>query len=320
LENKNIYFYRLFGLGIRSQWEFPDTGAELDACRVDLELIGGSSSLFLEACKIANINPAREDRFRYAVLPEKEIYLLWPRLFEFLVTADGRRILGRRLGNSAWESFLSYLFTQVLSFALLRQGIEPLHCTVLRLEQGAVGLIGHCGQGKSTLAAAFLKAGYPLLTDDLLVLKEERGEFLAYPSFPRIKLFPRVARSLLGEAISGIPMNPFTRKLIIPLDPELYHPQPVALKAIFVLRGKPAKSPGRKITIRALGSRQAFLELVRNSFNSLVDEPQRIRRQFHQATRLTAAVPVKSLTYPRSISRLFEVVEAVCAHIKKLAP
>jgi len=302
-----------------SHWEFPAPGALAEAARVDLELIEGPPSLFLEACNEANINPARKAWFQYAALRNGAIYLVWPRLFEFLVTADGRRIYGRRLGNSAWESFHSYLFPQVLSYALLRQGIESLHCTMLRLEQGAVGLIAPCGHGKSTLAAAFLKAGYPLLTDDLLVLKEEGGEFLAYPSFPRIKLFPRVARSLLGEGISGVPMNPHTRKLIIPLGPELYYPDQVPLKAIFVLRGKPAKSPGRRITIRTLGPRQAFLELVGNTFNSVVKEPPRIRRQFDQAARLIAAIPIKSLTYPRRLASLPEVVQAVCAHLKKLA-
>ncbi len=285
----------------------------------DLELLEGPASLFAEAQAEAGIRPAKGSWFQFATLRGGAFYLLWPRLFEFVISADGRRIYCRQQGNSAWESFHSYLFPQVLSYALLRQGIESLHCTVLRLEQGAVGLIAPCGHGKSTLAAAFLKAGYPLLTDDLLVLKEEGGEFLAYPSFPRIKLFPRVARSLLGEGISGIPMNPHTRKLIIPLGPELSHPHPVPLKAIFVLRGKPAKSPGRKVSIRTLGPRRAFLELVGNTFNTVVKEPPRIRRQFHQAARLTAAVPVKSLTYPRSLARLPEVVEAVCAHLKKLA-
>ena len=303
-----------------SHWEFPAPGALAEASRVDLELIEGLPSLFLGARNEANINPAQEGWFQYAVLRDGSIYLFWPRLFEFLVTSDGRRIYGRRLGNSAWESFHSYLFPQVLSFALLRQGIESFHCTVLRLEQGALGLIAPCGRGKSTLAAAFLKAGYPLLTDDLLVLKEAGGEFLAHPSFPRIKLFPRVARSLLGEDISGVPMNPHTRKLIIPLGPELYYPDPVPLKAIFVLRGKPAKSPGRRITIRTLGPRQAFLELVGNTFNTVVKEPPRIRRQFDLAAQLTSAVPVKSLTYPRRLARLPEVVEAVCAHLKKMAP
>jgi len=88
---------------------------------------------------------------------------------------------------------------------LLKQGIEPLHCTAVVVNGGAVGFLGDCGYGKSSLAAAFLQAGYPLLTDDLLVLKEEGRHFLAYPSFPRIKLFPEMAEAFLGDRVAATP-------------------------------------------------------------------------------------------------------------------
>jgi hypothetical protein len=282
-----------------------------------LELVEGPIELFSQARSEAGLNPDKGRRLQYASLSDGAYYLIWPGLFEFLISSDGRRIFCRQHGKSSWEAFQTYLFGQVLSFALLKQGIESLHCTALVTEQGAVGFIADCGQGKSSLAAAFLKAGYPLLTDDLLVVREENGGFLAYPSFARIKLFPRVARAFLGERVTGVTMNPYTKKLIIPLDPELSCAIPAPLKAIFVLRGRPAKSRSKSISIRPLSRRRAFLDLIAHTFNSVVKDPERIKRQFALNTKLTATIPIKSLSYPRNLTRLPEVVNAIIKNMSK---
>jgi hypothetical protein len=317
LEEPLAYFYTLLGRRLKSQWEFPPPYQALaEGDRIDLELIEGPVSLFTEAQAEAKINPIRGFGFQFASLRGGGYYLLWPGLFDFLISADGHRIYCRLQKRSYWEPFHSYLLGQVLSFALLKQGIESLHCTALVLEQGAVGFIGYCGQGKSSLAAAFLQMGYPLVTDDLLVLKEENHRFLAYPSFPRIKLFPRIARTFLGERIIAAPMNPFTNKLIIPLGPDLSCTHPVPLKAIFVLRRRSPKSKVKRVSIRTLSKHRAFLDLITHSFNTVIKDPERIKRQFTQNARLTAAIPIKSLSYARGLSRLPEVVEAVVANLR----
>ncbi|MFB3074256.1 MAG: hypothetical protein ACE1Z6_03640, partial [Candidatus Methylomirabilales bacterium] len=110
--------------------------------------------------------------FQHLRLPDGSDYLRWSGLFEFLVSADGRRIACRELECASPESFQTYLIGQVLSFALVKRGIEPLHSTTVVIDGKAVAFLGDSGYGKSSLGAAFLQAGYPLLTDDLLVLKE----------------------------------------------------------------------------------------------------------------------------------------------------
>ena len=213
------YLYRIYGICVKSQWALPFHHFDAaGAAPAEVELIEGSAWLFSGARAKGGLETAPAG-YQYASLGDGSIYLVWPGLFEFLVSADGLRIAARPASNVSWETFYSYLFGQVLSFALLKQGIEPLHCTAVGLEGGAVGLLGDSGYGKSSLAAAFLQAGYPLLTDDLLVLQENGQGFLAYPSFPRIKLFPEVARAFLGEAEESVPYNPYTAKRIIPLGP-----------------------------------------------------------------------------------------------------
>jgi hypothetical protein len=177
----------------------------------------------------------------------------------------------------------------------------------------AVGFLGNCGYGKSSLGAAFLQSGYRLLTDDLLVLQNRNGKFLAHPGPPRIKLFPEIARDLLGEQAAGTPMNNDTDKLVIPLDRNghLVQREPVPLKALYILAPPPEGPDNRNIEIRDLPRSQAVIELVSNTFNTIVEDPDRLRRQFELTTRLAGDIPVKLLSYPRDLSAIPDVQEAV---------
>lgn len=293
----------------------PPEVAETD--KGGVELVEGSASLFSEPRAEAALRPSTSAGCHHVALADGSNYLRWPGFFEFLISPDGCRIAGRPLGDASWEAFQTYLLGQVLSFALLQRGIEPLHATAVVVEGEAVALVGDCGNGKSSLAAAFLRAGYRLLTDDLLVLKEEGSGFLAYPSFPRIKLFPEIARALLGAPVHGAPLNPYTRKLIIPLGPEQSCQSPTPLTAVFVLRPLANGRHPRKVTVRKMSRRRAFLALTANTFNSRVTAPGRLKRLFTLAQRLTAVIPVKSLSYPRDLAVLPQVVQAILSARRK---
>ena len=299
-----------------TRWILPSYG-EPEQVRVDIELDEGPVSLIF---KLGSENLPEIDSQawqQYFRLQDGSIYLSWNRLFEFLISPDGRKITGRSLGGVSREAFQTYLFAQVLSFALIRQGVEPFHCTAVVSDGKAVGFLGDCGYGKSSLAAAFLTKGYRILTDDLLVLKEVGQDFLAIPSFPRIKLFPEAALTLLGGYTGGTPMNPFTQKLIFALRPEQICQTPVPFQAFFVLRPPNARLSGKRITIRTLHKRRACFDLIANTFNSKLADPDRQQRLLSWASRLANRIPVKSLSYPRDLSRLPEVAEAVLRNLDR---
>jgi hypothetical protein len=304
--------YRLYGVHLKRVVPLP--GPELvNSGKVGIELFNGSASLFSRARREAGMRPEEEDWFAHARLSDGSDYLRWSGLFEFLISADGRRIACRELNGASPESFQTYLLGQVLSFALLKQGIEPLHSTAVVINGEAVAFLGDCGYGKSSLGAAFLQRGHRLLTDDLLVLKEDGDRFVAYPGPPRIKLFPNIARSLLGDRVNGTPMNNQTSKVVIPLGQnETVSPEGVfPLKAIYVLTPPRASSRSPRITVRLLSPRRAFVELIKNTFNAVIVEPPRLERQFDLATRLAARVPVSSLSYPRNTDRISQVCQSI---------
>jgi len=301
--------YGLYGFCLHSQLSLPFGSAEDTAsCLGKIEIREGTASLCPEDSQEQESQGGWYLRHQMA---DGSWYLRWQGLFEFRITADGRQIIGRPLHTSTWEAFYTYLLGSVLSFALIKQGFEPLHATVVVHDGAAVAFLGNCGYGKSSLAAVFIRNGWQLLTDDLLLVKECEKVFLAFPGPPRIKLFPEIARILLGEGVGGIPMHNLTPKLIIPLDDQHYCRTPIPLKAIYVLAPPGRNSKGFRVTKRKLEKRKGMLTLITHTFNTRIKDPQRLMRQFAFASDLVNRLPIKSLSYPRSLSRLPEVVAAI---------
>jgi hypothetical protein len=171
--------------------------------------------------------------------------------------------------------------------------------------------MGDCGYGKSSLGASFVNAGHPLLTDDLLVVNQTATGFLAYPGIPRVKLFPKIAKAIFGPNVRGKRLEPLTPKLIIPLNSAQAARRPAPLKAIYVLTPPDVAQDSRRVSIRRLSPRRAFIELVRNTFNMAVTDPQRLERQFLLASLLALDVPVKSVSYPRKYRMLAPARDAI---------
>jgi len=300
----------LYGLRLRSALPLP--GTHRAAGPADVDIVTGRASQFAEVRRALRPPLGSARWFEDRALADGRRYLRWAGLFEFLVASDGRLIVARRLRGAARapRAFETYLLGQVLSFALIARGLEPLHATAVVVRDGAVGFLGDCGRGKSTLGAAFVSAGYRLLTDDLLVLRDDNGTLLAAAGPARLKLFRGPARRVLGRGARGTPMNDQGGKLVFPVGARAARgAEPV--RALYVLRSRHS----HRVSIRSLSPRRAFVELTRNTFNACVLDAQRLARQFDLATRVAAAVPVKMLAYPRRFDRLAAVRAAIEADL-----
>src|SRR3954452_21519678 len=224
--------YELYGLKLASDWQIAGL-QEVTTSSAQLTLRAVDPFVFAEAR--STLPPGPLNWFNRAVLPDGFEYLLWPTLFECLISPDGRDVQANVLEQGSSDALEVYLFGQVLSFVLIKQGIEPVHGTAVVVDGKAIAIVGDCSYGKSTLAAAFLSAGFPLLTDDLLVTSVLDGKVMAHPGPPRIKLLPSSASTMPGEGVGGARMNPYTSKFIVPLTGGLSFGRSVPLAAIYIL-------------------------------------------------------------------------------------
>lgn len=309
----SLFYYLAYGLCLQSSWPLPLPKAEHDSATITLG--SAPASFFIEAVQQLDLKVDGSKWFYHFRLDNRVDYLLWPNLFEFIISADGQQIWGRILQSGSLEMFQTYLLGQVISFSLIKRGVEPIHSTAIVIDGEAVAFLGDSGYGKSTLAGAFLQAGFKLLTDDILVINNHQQVFMAHPGPPRIKLFPTVAKILLDENIIGSKMNPDTTKLVLPLPPEQSSQNAVPISRIYAIEPPNLESPSDSIAIHPLSQRQACMKLIENTYNTVSVGLDRQKQLLNSSSQLATGLSIKSLSYPRDLSRLTEVIEIIQADV-----
>jgi hypothetical protein len=312
-----IYSYDVYGITIQSEIPFPLAESETPLNPV-LELRLGDASDFRRALRGHTVEPDPAHWYEHLNLPDGSVYQRWPDMFEFLVSADGRIITCRPFLEASSGALETYLLTIVLSTSLLKLGYEVLHATAVIVDGCALAFLGPSGFGKSSLAACFLTAGYPVLTDDLLVLTWNRGLAQVPPGLPRIKLLPEAAERFLPTALDSVPMNPLTQKRVIPLSDSQAWSAPVPLGAIYLLPYPSATAPRRTVWIARCPAKAAFKELLAGTFNARAQDPARLKRQFENASRLHATIPIRRLGYQRHLEHLPMVRDAIVADFRRV--
>jgi hypothetical protein len=248
--------------------------------------------------------------FTCRIAPERSAYLRWGDLYEFEVDPGGVRVVCHRLPGGSRAVLQNYLFGQVLSFALVRQRVEQLHASVVEIGGEAIGFLGDCTFGKSTLAASFLQAGHRLLTDDALTVDFRSDGPVALPGTSRIKLEPDAAAELLRD-VEGVPLNPYSTKRCFLLPGDRTAIRALPLSRLFVL-GRPAERGDiDSVEIQPLSGADAVRALLQHSFNAEVFDRARIQQQFGFAARVASSVATCTLRYPHGLDRLVAVRRAV---------
>jgi hypothetical protein len=304
----------LYGIRIRTPWPVRGVPATDEAW--DVEFVEGDTAMLADAA--AHVSPEQRDRWaQYAVLADGSRYRRWSGLFEFLVTPDARCIHARALDHTNDEALLAYLLVDALSYTMVRLGREPLHATAVLTDRGVVAFVGDSGRGKSTLGALFVRHGCRLVTDDMLVLTHEREGYLAHPGPPRIKLYRDIADRVFGDASGGVPMNPLTDKLIVPLTDEQAVRQPAAISALYLIRDHDDRGRPPRPFIRRLSPASAFPEILAATAGHYAFERERLTRQFEFVRRLVERVPIKTLSYPRDTDTMSSLRDAVLADLDR---
>jgi hypothetical protein len=308
--------YWVYGVRVTSDvpLELP-SGSDATDPLADVEFVHGSALQFRDAEETLGGVP--EPWFVCHALASGETFLRWAGLYEFLVSADGRCVTCRPLDGCDRSVLQNFLFGQALAVALVRQGIEPLHATVVCIDDHAVGFLGDCTFGKSTLLASFLDAGHRVVTDDLLVLDRRGRQALACPGSGRIKLMPDSAAAFIQPHSAGTPLHPQTSKRAFHLAASARQMTPLPLKQLFVLPSPEERGRLGRVDVSPIPGRAMVPALLKNTFVTDILDRARLARQFSFVGEVAAEIEGAQLRYPAGLEHLPAIRRAIVEHVHR---
>jgi hypothetical protein len=211
---------------------------------------------------------------------------------EFVTDAAATRLWGGWKPPLTIEDLLTYLLGPVMGFLLRLRGTASLHASCVEIAGRAVAFVGPAGAGKSTTAAALALRGHAVLSEDVSPLLEANDGFFVEPGYPRICLWPDAVTELFGSQNALPKLTPNWEKCYFPLDGVRgrFVRQRVPLGGIYVLGER--EPDDRAPRLVPLSQREAFRELVQNTYMNYALDRERRATEFDVLTRLVRQVPV----------------------------
>jgi hypothetical protein len=236
------------------------------------------------------------------------------------ITPDARQVEVYPLPGADEHGLGLLLVGPVAIFVLQMHGLPSLHASAVVTPAGAIAFMGRPGQGKSTLAASFVRHGAPLLSDDALPLRLHAGTVHGGPSLPVMKVWERTAACALALTDDLPNLTPtLDKKLLTLAGRYAFVERPVPLRALFLPRRYDPLTTGRIDTLlHRLSQREALTAVLAHTADRAFLRPPEQANLLPLLSRLVAQAPVFLLTYPHGFehqasvqARLMDTLEAL---------
>jgi hypothetical protein len=239
---------------------------------------------------------------------------------DFVIEAEGSTIECRTAATTPLTTIRHYLLNQVLPRVLGHSGRLALHASAVGTPAGAIVFLGASGSGKSTVAAGFGRLGHRVLADDCVLVDATANRFIGLPTYTGVRLWPDVITGLYGESVLTAPDGCHAAKHRVDhwRDGMNGAAPGVPLHGLYVLdRVEPsvALPDDGHISIVPMSRREAHVAVTRNAFRLDPSDRQRLRADFDFAARFVTGVNAFALRYPRDLSLLPVVCDAVLDHL-----
>lgn len=289
-----FYFYTCFGLNIKSQIYFP----ELKSTQNNYDVI----IRFDEEKNFPNASYKKNSNIvKYS---SNDISFIFDNKPLFRVKKGKQIIVNSNIYISD-VLLRSLILGQGMGILLHQMGYLVLHGSAVNMGNNAIAFIGSSGEGKSTIVAALSTKGYPVITDDILVVDfDKNNNPVLLSSFPRIKLWEDVLNLLKKKKNLYPKIDPQFKKYSYILDKKFCE-QTLPLKNIYVL------GRDKKNIVIPIKSQEALIELIKNSYLIFLFDEYEKEQNLIQCGKIVTNISLKHLKRSQSLESIGELVRIV---------
>lgn len=195
INNSEKYYFKAFGLSIQSpipiRGLIPIEPVATSDIIIRFEKIENYPELHITKVKrkglIATFGMFKND--------PNDAYMVWENQINFRLIGGNTMIVDSTVTDLDFLSL--FIVSEPLGILLFQKGDILLHASAVKLPNGdGIVFMGEPGAGKSTTAAAFVKAGCNIISDDLVAIRLIDDKPYLIPSFPQIKLWKKSIEGL----------------------------------------------------------------------------------------------------------------------------
>lgn len=295
-----MHHYTAFGLHIHSEIPLPELAEGDTHAAADVYIRKGSVAL-------PETRPTtiyrRGIRAFFGYDERGALYLDWHGIASFRATGGNELVVS----PVASDSNIISLFTvsEALGLILFQRGFFLLHASSVAVGDEAWCFMGMPGAGKSSTAAAFIKAGCRLLSDDLTAITfDGEGKPVVIPAYPQLKIWDKTVDGLHYDPSTLEPVSEGINKFAYQ-PREQFSARAVPLKKVFFLhraRNKPA--------VQALNAAEIPGEMLRNfPLPTELLSGEYLKKHFFQSLQCTKSAELLRKRRPEGFDNLEKWVE-----------
>ncbi len=234
-----------------------------------------------------------------------------------IANAASRDIWLTWAAGSSLEDALTYLLGPVLTLFCQILGVFCLHGSAVAIDGKMIALLGYPGAGKSTTAAAFAGAGFPIAADDVVLLSPALVGFSVAPSYPVLRLWPSSVEIFYGDGEALPRLSPSWEKRGLNLDGGgyRYQSESLPLGAIYILGERSDQDAPRVEPVSGVG---AVLAMIPHSWARSMNALDQRTRQFRVLGQLSQCTPIRQLVAHQDSSRIAGLCQLIVADLAEL--
>ena len=313
-----LYTYRIFDFTLESTIPLPELPhSPSTTARFSFALSSIPSSQMQEPIWLHHwLLPGGEASISFAKT-EKGLFLRFPYLADFIFSPTKSRITCHPTAGIPEETIRHLLLDQVVPRIVSHLGRPVIHASGSVINDSAILFLGQTGWGKSTLCAHFHRNGFPLLSDDALLLGKNGDAVVGIPSYAGMRLLQDSFQALHldGDEHTAVrKVAHYSSKKRIIFSNEITKTA-IPIKAVFILNDPEALSLGSPSFSRVTGYRAA-IELTKHAFSLDVTDPSLMGKQLQSLAGLCGSDCLSIFTL--QFQRDHELLPLVCKEIVSL--
>lgn len=292
----NKFSYSAYGLNLTSTLSLPELVSGEGKVDVCIEIDRRKSLAHREYSPIlcTDASPNR-------------IHLTWGAVGDLLIE-EGCRITVIPAPNADENDLRLFVLGSGLGVLLHQRGLLVLHASGVAIHDRIVGFTGAKGRGKSTMAASLHRCGYPLISDELLVVRfDAKGRPLAIPGSPQMRLWSDALVGIGGHPDSAVRVRSGIDKFSVSATKIATEVLP--FYSLYLL------DIGEELSVQLTSPSEAFFGVMQHlyvyRFGTKFLQSTGATRAFQQLSWLLKKIIVKRLLRQWNLSQLADIAKLV---------